>query len=204
MKFATSANETINDCIIAGLKCSWNNWFGIPRLVGNAGGRVITSLACSRVCNVWKHNARRILCFWRSSSLQHVRDIRRWISNYVFASVTCFRSDHWPWIYVVSAVSAVRLLSAFVLNARCSRHGGLFRQKPGGDVDVVHMWYICGTYSMWYICGTYVAHMWHGHKNQRRKHIGPFKLCTFGSRCSIRVENENWRTCEFKQGVVSR
>jgi hypothetical protein len=44
---------------------------------------------------------------------------------------------------------------------------------------------------MWYICGTYVAHMWHGHKNQRRKHIGPFKLCTFGSRCSIRVENEN-------------
>ena len=182
-QFATSANKIINDCIIAGLKCSWNNWFGIPRLAGNAGGRVITSLACSRVCNVWKHNARRILCFWRSSFLQHVRDIRQWISNYVFARVARFHSDHWPWIYVVSAVSR-RFLFAFVLNARRSRHGGLFRQKPGGDVDVVHMW--------------------HGHKNQRRNHIGPFKLCTFGSRCSIRVENENWRTCEVKQGVVSR
>ena len=143
-QFATSANKIINDCIIAGLKCSWNNWFGIPRLAGNAGGRVITSLACSRVCNVWKHNARRILCFWRSSFLQHVRDIRQWISNYVFARVARFHSDHWPWIYVVSAVSR-RFLFAFVLNARRSRHGGLFRQKPGGDVDVVHMWHICGT-----------------------------------------------------------
>ena len=72
-------------------------------------------------------------------------------------------------------------MSALVLDARWSRHGGLLWQTPGGKV----------------------AHIWHGH-NQWEKHIGPMKLCTSGSCYSIMVDCENWRICEVNQGVVSK